>query len=207
MFTFEATRMLDGALDGHSFTAEVALMASQLTAPGFVVDFGELRPIKQYIDANLDHRLLDDAVGGPASCERVAEHLRAWCQAYLLPAVALRLESVRVRTGRRRAPDPSAVYFSASHRLGGLPEEHQCGRLHGHSYLVSPLPGAGALPAEVGEYARTVFDGRLLNDVVEFEPTSEHLARHLTAQAGAGLTGLRVSETESSWAEYRAGAR
>ncbi|MFB8241655.1 6-pyruvoyl tetrahydropterin synthase family protein [Kitasatospora purpeofusca] len=206
-FPFEATRTVGAVLDGHSFTAEVTLTAQRLTGPGFVVDFGELRPVKQYIDANLDHRLLDDIVGGEATCDRVGEHLRAWCQAYLPPAVAARLEAVEVRTGRRPAGSPSAVQFAASHQLGGLPEGHQCGRLHGHSYLVSPLPGAGPLPVQVGEYVRERLDGRLLNDVLDFEPTSELLAQHLAAETGRDLMGLRVSETESSWAEYGTGVR
>ena len=27
--------------------------------------------------------------------------------------------------------------FEAAHHLGGLPPEHQCGRVHGHSYRVT----------------------------------------------------------------------
>lgn len=27
-------------------------------------------------------------------------------------------------------------HFSASHQLTGLPEDHQCARLHGHNYIV-----------------------------------------------------------------------
>ena len=27
-------------------------------------------------------------------------------------------------------------HFSASHQLKGLPETHQCARLHGHNYIV-----------------------------------------------------------------------
>ncbi|MEE1820963.1 6-carboxytetrahydropterin synthase [Streptomyces sp. BE20] len=207
-FSFEATRTLDGALDGRSFLAEVTLVADRLTGPGFVVDFGQLRPVKQYIDANLDHRLLDGVVDGTPTGEAIADHLLAWCREFLPPTVAARLETVSIRTGRRPAADATAVPFAASHRLGGLPEGHQCGRLHGHSYLVSPLPGAGQLfPVSIAQYIKRVLDGRLLNDVVDFEPTSELLARHLTGQAAGAVAGLRVSETESSWAEFRTGAR
>ncbi|MFI6697695.1 6-pyruvoyl trahydropterin synthase family protein [Streptomyces sp. NPDC050509] len=28
-------------------------------------------------------------------------------------------------------------HFSASHQLDGLPEDHPCGRLHGHNYVVA----------------------------------------------------------------------
>ncbi|MBC2879317.1 MULTISPECIES: 6-carboxytetrahydropterin synthase [Streptomyces] len=210
VFRFEAARSVPGrgALEGHSFSAEVVLAADALVAPGFVADFGELAPVRQYIDANLDHRLLDDAVGVPATNERIADRLYSWCREYLPPHVGERLEAVVVRTGRPPSEAATSVGFGASHRLGGLPEGHQCGRMHGHSYLVSPVPG-GALPPQLHAYVSAQLAGQVLNDVVPFEPTSELLARHLFEQALAAgsppLPGVRVSETPSSWAEYRAG--
>jgi 6-pyruvoyltetrahydropterin/6-carboxytetrahydropterin synthase len=99
------------------------------------------------------------------------------------------------------------VSFAASHRLGGLRAGHRCGRLHGHSYLVSPTSGT-VLPASLEAFVETEWAGRFLNDAVPFEPTSERLAEYLVRAAGSGsVDGVRVSETESSWAEYRVGAR
>ncbi|MGI5337681.1 6-carboxytetrahydropterin synthase [Streptomyces sp. CA-181903] len=211
-FRFEATRSVPGhkALDGHSFSAEVVLGADELIGPGFVADFGDLAPVRQYIDANLDHRLLDDIIGMPPTNERIASHLHAWCHEYLPPHAADRLEAVVIRTGRPLADAVTSVGFSASHHLGGLPEGHPCGRMHGHSYLVSPTPGS-ILPPQVRTYTTSVLAGCVLNDVLPVEPTSELLAQHLFEQALAAgsppLPGIRVSETTSSWAEFTAGPR
>ncbi|MFJ5071558.1 6-pyruvoyl trahydropterin synthase family protein [Kitasatospora sp. NPDC088556] len=103
-FPFEATRTLNGAPDGHSFWAKVTLVADQLTGPGFVADFGELSPVKQYIAAALDHRLLDDVVGGAPTCEAIADHLLAWCREFLPPPAVYPAgpSSVRGRVGDSR---------------------------------------------------------------------------------------------------------
>lgn len=120
--------------------------------------------------------------------------------------------------------------FDASHQLHGLPDGHKCGRLHGHTYTVTVeitgeyrtdwagegLAGPGFV-VDFGELAPLknhidgVFDHRHLNDVVEFEPTSENLAKYFYGWCISGLGELpnrarvakvRVSETPSSWAEY-----
>jgi 6-pyruvoyltetrahydropterin/6-carboxytetrahydropterin synthase len=111
--------------------------------------------------------------------------------------------------------------FDAAHVLHGLPAEHKCGRLHGHTYTVeielsaTGLAGPGfvvdfAELAAFGQYVKDVFDHRLLNDVLNVEPTSERLAEHfydwcrdrLPAPAAAAMVAVRVSETPSTWAEY-----
>ena len=56
---FDATRTREGRPDGSGFVAEATFTASELGGPGFVVDFGELVGLTQYIDAVLDHRNLD----------------------------------------------------------------------------------------------------------------------------------------------------
>jgi 6-pyruvoyltetrahydropterin/6-carboxytetrahydropterin synthase len=122
---------------------------------------------------------------------------------------------VSTRIGKRFA-------FEAAHRLGGLPEGHKCGRLHGHSYTVEVIIAAAALagPGFVADFAdldpvknylAEAFDHHVLNDVVTVEPTSENLARavfdwcaaHVPLPAGAALEAVRVSETPATWAEYR----
>lgn len=114
--------------------------------------------------------------------------------------------------------------FSASHQLPGLPDGHQCGRLHGHNYAVEVVFGADELAApgfvtDFGElaplkaYLDASFDHRHLNEVLAVPPTSEHLAAHVAdwvvenlepAIAGR-LVRVRVSETDSTWAEYTPG--
>jgi 6-pyruvoyltetrahydropterin/6-carboxytetrahydropterin synthase len=83
--------------------------------------------------------------------------------------------------------------FEAAHQLPFLPADHQCGRLHGHTYRVDlelSASVADVLKSPQGwimdfdEVARvwqaTIFaklDHRFLNDIPGMEnPTSEHLA-------------------------------
>lgn len=114
--------------------------------------------------------------------------------------------------------------FEAAHRLNGLPEGHQCGRVHGHSYRIEvQLTEAGQLltaPGFVVDFGElspfktwidSTLDHRNLNDVLPDEPTSENLARWLyeiffqvmPERIASRLTAVRVSETGTSWAEYR----
>ncbi|MET8981656.1 6-carboxytetrahydropterin synthase [Streptomyces sp. NPDC004539] len=214
-FRFEATREVAGRLDGRTFTAEVVLASRELTDPGFVVDFGELAPVKEHIDAWLDHRLLNEVVAD-AGDDGLARYLETWAREHLTAEAASALLHVRVSSGRP-VPVPAhlAVTFDASHRLDGLPSWHRCARLHGHSYqVVLPVQGTAwpapvEVPSFLADYITDMFDGRLLNEVVG-NPTCEHLAEHLAHQVyEQGFTGpdglpvgVRVSETESTWGEY-----
>lgn len=109
--------------------------------------------------------------------------------------------------------------FSASHVLEGLPEGHQCGRLHGHNYVVRlSLSGDRLLPVgflyDYGNLAPfkhlldTTLDHRHLNDVMTDNPTAEALAKHLAGVARGLLPDLPrtvvlsvgVSETPKTWA-------
>ncbi|MGW7199539.1 6-carboxytetrahydropterin synthase [Streptomyces chryseus] len=214
-FRFEATRRLDdGTYDGHSFTAEVVLSSPVLSPEGFVVDFGDLAALKRYIDRALDHQILNDCVKH-ASNDGIAQHLLEWAHDHLPPDVASLLEEVRVRAGRPQAlPSAAFVAFEASHRLRGLRDGHPCGRLHGHSYVlsvpVSAVPRLGDVPLLLRDHLRSAVHGRVLNEVIPgLNPTSENLARHfwqwLADRAMTGGACVRVSETETSWAEYVGG--
>lgn len=109
--------------------------------------------------------------------------------------------------------------FSASHVLEGLPEGHQCGRLHGHNYVVRlRLSGVHLLSVgflyDYGNLAPfkhlldATLDHRHLNDVMTDNPTAEALAKHLAGVARGLLTDLPrdvvlsvgVSETPKTWA-------
>lgn len=107
--------------------------------------------------------------------------------------------------------------FAASHQLRLLPEDHQCARLHGHNYVVwlelaaAELAGPGFV-VDFGDlkafkvYLDSTLDHRHLNDVLAFNPTAEHLARHLhdvAADMWPEVVAVAVEETENSWAEYR----
>jgi len=112
--------------------------------------------------------------------------------------------------------------FEAGHHLGGLPEGHKCARPHGHSYTVEVIVTATDLtgPGFVADFAdlaplrrhlAEAYDHRMLNDVIDAEPTSENLARALFGWCAANLAlppsaviaAVRVSETPATWAEYR----
>ena len=114
--------------------------------------------------------------------------------------------------------------FEASHQLPGLPEGHKCGRLHGHNYTIEVTLGADRLVepgfvtdfgdlAPFRHYLEETFDHRHLNEVMVTAPTSENLAECLAGwfinnvqpEIPGTLVAIRVSETPSSWAEYRPG--
>ncbi len=111
--------------------------------------------------------------------------------------------------------------FSASHHLPGLPPGHKCGRRHGHNYTVElvltrdELIGPGFVTdftdlAPMKTYLDETFDHRDLNEVLDEPPTSERLAKHFAGWAIDNLEPVlpgrvlrvRVSETDSTWAEY-----
>lgn len=109
-------------------------------------------------------------------------------------------------------------HFSASHQLDGLPNDHPCARLHGHNFIVRLHLASGTL-TPVGfvqdyreldtfkKWLDTTFDHRHLNDIVEFNPTAEHMCQFLYEQAHRmGLTNtvaVSWSETPKTWATYR----
>lgn len=107
--------------------------------------------------------------------------------------------------------------FSASHELGGLPEAHKCRRNHGHNYVVTVTLAADYLNehgfvtdfgdlAPFEDYLKSAFDHQLLNDRVDFHPTSELLAEYLgrwfidnlEPHVHGRLVSVQVSETPLS---------
>lgn len=82
-FAWSASHVLDGLPDdhpcarlhGHNYIARVRLEADDLDAVGFVVDFGELRFVGDYIDTHFDHRHLNDVLPFNPTAEHLAEHL------------------------------------------------------------------------------------------------------------------------------------
>lgn len=108
-------------------------------------------------------------------------------------------------------------HFSASHQLSGLPDGHQCSRLHGHNYIIVVELRSAALD-HVGfvvdygelkplkEYIDSTLDHRHLNDVFDFNTTAENIAKHLfewCRKQWHETYAVRVSETPKTWATYR----
>ncbi|MBD3623961.1 6-carboxytetrahydropterin synthase QueD [Roseovarius sp. PS-C2] len=109
-------------------------------------------------------------------------------------------------------------HFSASHQLFGLPDEHQCARLHGHNYIVVVELRAEELNAhgfvrdyldlaELKRYIDEKLDHRHLNDVLGDDGvTAERMAKHFYDWCLARwpeVSAIKVSETPKTWAEYR----
>ena len=106
--------------------------------------------------------------------------------------------------------------FSASHQLQGLPLDHPCGRLHGHNYeveivLQSPKLNEHGFVVDYGELRPfkqlldTMLDHQHLNDVLDFQPSAENLAKWLFERARGmwdEVVAVRVSETPATWAEF-----
>ena len=108
--------------------------------------------------------------------------------------------------------------FSASHVLTGMVPGHQCGRLHGHNYVIRlQMEGPDLLPEgflydygdmkPFGAFIDRTFDHQHLNDVMDGNPTAENLAANLAHVAmvllrrPANVTvAVGVSETPKSWA-------
>lgn len=116
--------------------------------------------------------------------------------------------------------------FDAAHHLDGLAPGHKCSRPHGHTYAVEVVVAAEELipPGFVVDFAELSAVGGFINRhldhtdlsqdwrrVAAREPTSENLAEwlyqwaeeNLTLPGAARLEAVRVSETPSTWAEYR----
>lgn len=103
-FTFDAAHYLPSLppehkcsrLHGHTYTVEVVLSATSLSPPGFVTDFGELGPLRHYLDATLDHQHLNRALDVEPTSENLARYIADWFQENVEPTIPARLETVRV---------------------------------------------------------------------------------------------------------------
>ncbi|MEX3010062.1 6-carboxytetrahydropterin synthase QueD [Hoeflea sp. TYP-13] len=68
-------------LHGHNYAVVVELSGEELNQYGFVRDYRELAPLKNYIDDELDHRHLNDVLGEErVTAEQLAMHLYNWCK-------------------------------------------------------------------------------------------------------------------------------
>lgn len=109
-------------------------------------------------------------------------------------------------------------HFSASHQLFGLPDDHQCSRLHGHNYVVEVELQAENLNRHgfvrdyheldaLKRYIDETIDHRHLNDVLGPEnTTAENLAKHFydwCVSRWPEVSAVRMKETPKTSAEYR----
>ncbi|MGH3923824.1 MAG: 6-carboxytetrahydropterin synthase QueD [Pseudonocardiaceae bacterium] len=104
-FRFEAAHHLPelpeghkcAQLHGHSYTVEVSVATnSDLTPPGFVVDFAELAALGTYLSERFDHRVLNEVVDVAPTSENLARLLYEWCAANLCLPPGVTVAAVRV---------------------------------------------------------------------------------------------------------------
>lgn len=87
-FHFSASHQLEhlpanhqcARLHGHNYKVVVVLGSEQLNEDGFVVDYGELKDLKTYIDDVLDHRHLNDIFDFYTTAENMARFLYDFCK-------------------------------------------------------------------------------------------------------------------------------
>jgi len=107
-------------------------------------------------------------------------------------------------------------HFCASHVLNGLPEGHQCGRMHGHNYVVvvelqSELLDDTGFVLDYGELSQIKewidlrLEHRHLNEVMLGQPSAENIAKwiyHTWKGRFPKLHAIEVSETPKTNARY-----
>ena len=98
-FKFSASHILTGLpadhqcarLHGHNYLIEVELSSETLDETGFIVDFGELKPIKEWLDETFDHRHINDTVNYNPTAENMARHIfDKWRLRFPISAVRVR---------------------------------------------------------------------------------------------------------------------
>ncbi|WP_280411728.1 6-pyruvoyl trahydropterin synthase family protein [Nocardia asiatica] len=84
-------------LHGHNYTVTVSVSAPALDGHGFVTDFANLAPLKEYLRDQFDHRHLNDVVAFAPTSELLAAHLGRWFIDNVEPGLgAARLVSMTV---------------------------------------------------------------------------------------------------------------
>jgi 6-pyruvoyltetrahydropterin/6-carboxytetrahydropterin synthase len=63
-----------GRMHGHNYIIRVFLKGT-LNKEGFVQDYGELKPIAQWIDETLDHKHLNDVFDFQTSVENISKYI------------------------------------------------------------------------------------------------------------------------------------
>lgn len=62
-------------LHGHNAIVRVTLASDELDSVGFVVDYGEMKPLFNWVDEQFDHRHLNDRVEFNPTAELLSQYL------------------------------------------------------------------------------------------------------------------------------------
>jgi 6-pyruvoyltetrahydropterin/6-carboxytetrahydropterin synthase len=112
-FEFAAAHHLTGlppghkcaGVHGHNYVVRVEITAERLDGVGFVVDYGDLAPVREWIARRLDHRDLNEVLADNPTAENLAARLAR----EVLDRVALP-EGARVAVGISETPRTWAWY-------------------------------------------------------------------------------------------------
>ena len=99
--------------------------------------------------------------------------------------------------------------ISAAHRLA-LDYESKCSNLHGHNwiidvYLKSDILDKNGMVMDFTHIKRKItdaFDHKVINDVVDFNPTAENLAKYICDQLCPFCYRVDVQESIDNIASY-----
>ena len=89
--------------------------------------------------------------------------------------------------------------ISAAHRLC-LSYRSKCEQLHGHNWVITVYCRAKELNAE-GMVIKSKLDHQVLNEVLPFNPTAEHIA-HWVCEQIPSCFKVEVQESEGNTAIY-----
>jgi 6-pyruvoyltetrahydropterin/6-carboxytetrahydropterin synthase len=198
--TFDAARELE-TLHGHSFVVRVEAPESDvgmMSAEQFVKQL-------QKAVSPLDHGFVNEYISHPTN-----RQIAAWIQQQgQLPSSACITVEAPVNTAIELQPDGTVFLlrryrFEAAHQLPNVPEGHQCGRMHGHGFVVTlrVKQTAGVSVQDIDRCWQVLYqqlNHNCLNKIPGLEnPTSEVLAAWLWRKLVSGLLSLtRVSVTET----------
>lgn len=99
-FTFAAAHQLAhlpsghqcARLHGHNYVIWLELSSPAVDADGFVRDFGELKPFRNYLDSTLDHRFLNEILDFHTTAENLARHLYSVASGMWAETIAVAVE-------------------------------------------------------------------------------------------------------------------
>jgi 6-pyruvoyltetrahydropterin/6-carboxytetrahydropterin synthase len=106
-----------GRKHGHNYEVEVEISSDELNEHGFVVDYGGLNPLAEYLTSRMDHRDLNEQFSFNPTAENLARHIFEWVagtQAW--PVVAVRVSETPGKTvSEFRADLPSRIVVCEEH--------------------------------------------------------------------------------------------
>ena len=101
------------------------------------------------------------------------------------------------------------IEVSAAHRLD-LSYESKCTNLHGHNWIIDVYLRASELNSDgmvmdfthIKKYVTDKFDHKIINDVVDFNPTAENLAKYICDTLQPYCFRVDVQESTDNIASY-----